>query len=94
MISPVQTVVMLVWLFHRDILTLPTLKSQIYCALVPEKPGTSREVEARLNVMQTTFLALQTSPALTQEVLVKGQQIFQTLLTRFFDEELKVCMSV
>lgn len=74
----------------RDILTLPTLKSQIYCALVPGKPGTSQTTEARLNVMQTTFLTMQTSPVLCEDVLLKAQKVFQTLMTRFFDAQLKV----
>ncbi len=81
---------MFTMVFPRDVLTLPTLRSQIYCALLPGKPGSSQATEARLNVMQATFLALQTSSVLNEDLLVKSQQIFQTLFTRYFDQELTV----
>lgn len=40
--------------------------------------------------MQTTFLTMQTSPVLCEDVLLKAQKVFQTLMTRFFDAQLKV----
>ena len=73
---------------HRDVQTLPTLKPLVYQSLVPDSGQDG--MEARLNVMQATFLALQTRPALNQDLIVKGQQIFQTLLTRYFTEDLRV----
>jgi len=47
-------------------------------------------VEARLNVMQAVFLALQSSPSLERDVLLKGQQIFQSLFNRHFTVNLEV----
>ena len=49
-------------------------------------------VEARLNVMQAVFLAIQTSLSLGPDILLKGQQVFQTLFNRYFTEALEVPM--
>ena len=49
-------------------------------------------VEARLNVMQAVFLAIQTSLSLREDILLKGQQVFQTLFNRHFTEALEVPM--
>ena len=49
-------------------------------------------VEARLNVMQAVFLAIQTSLSLGADILLKGQQVFQTLFNRYFTEALEVPM--
>lgn len=76
---------------HRDVLTLPTLKQYVYLALIPGGGRLGTEVvEARLNVMHGTFLTLQSSPYLDDDLLVKGFQVFQTLFTRHFTETLQV----
>ena len=49
-------------------------------------------VEARLNVMQAVFLAIQTSLSLGPDILWKGQQVFQKLFNRYFTEALEVPM--
>ena len=67
---------------------LPTLNQYIYLALEPD--GGSRAVEARLNVMHATFLAIQTASRLDEDSLIKGQLVFQTLFSRHFSEDLKV----
>ena len=71
-------------------MTLSELKQQVYVALEPQENegalvDTRMEVvEARLNVMQAVFLAIQTSPSLEEDILLKGQQIFQTLYSMHF----------
>ncbi len=69
-------------------MTLPYLKQYIYSAL--GVGGTEiGEVEGRLNIMQTTFLTLQISPDLNQdeEMVIKGQNVFNTLFFRHFDDD-------
>ena len=67
-------------------MTLPELKQQIYVALEPQ--GNERAVigmvGARLNVMQAVFLAIQSSSLLEEDILLKGQQIFQKLFSIHF----------
>ena len=80
---------------YRDAMTLLMLKQNVYMALGSEekKEGDVMEVvEARLNVMQTVFLVIQTSFSLGTDILQKGQQIFQTLFDRHFTNTLEVPM--
>ena len=67
-------------------MTLSELKQQVYVALEPQ--GSERTgigmVEAQLNVMQAVFLAIQTCPSLEEDILLKGQQIFQKLFSMHF----------
>ena len=42
--------------------------------------------EAMMNVMQATFVILQSAPALKAEALSKGQQTFITLFESHFDK--------
>ena len=83
-----------------DIMTLPTLKDYIYYSLyIPApsdgsgQPDGSGHLEARLNVMHTIYLTLLSSPTMSKDVLLRGQQVFQTLFTRFFKENLEVLIS-
>lgn len=64
---------------------LPPLKQYIYVGL-----GGSEEAEAKLNVMQASFLAVQSKDRLDNDLLLKAQQIFTTLFTRHFNEEHQV----
>ena len=74
-------------------LILPTLKQYIYHAIQSEGCSSDLElVEARLNLMHCTFLALQTSPQLDEGTLLKGRIIFQTLFSRHFNEAMEVCV--
>ena len=79
-------------------MSLPMLKQHVYVALELQQSGGSgggkemEAVEARLNVMQAVFLAFQSSPSLERDVLLKGQQIFQTLFNRHFTAQLEVPM--
>lgn len=81
---------------HRDMMTVSTLKQDIYMALDPQRKeeGSVRKevevVEARLNMMQAVFLAIQASASLGEDILLKGQKIFQTLFDNHFTETLEV----
>ena len=79
---------------HSDVMNLSVVK-QVSAALNSEGERVVKGmevVEARLNVMQAVFAAIQTSPTLEEDILLKGQQIFQTLLNRNFTEALEVPM--
>ena len=80
---------------HSDVMNLSVVKQQVYVALESKEGRVGKGmdvVEARLNVMQAVFVAIQTSPTLEEDILLKGQQIFQTLLNRHFTETLEVPM--
>ena len=79
---------------HRDVMTLPTLKKHIYRALDPS-PGDQASshlvlIEAKLNVLHTTYLALLSELQLDEDLILKGQQVFQTLFSRHFEENQEV----
>ena len=81
-------------------MALSTLKQQVYAALELQEGETGEDgmgmnvVEARLNLMQAVFLAVQTSSHLKTDILVKGLQIFHALFNNHFTETLKVFMWV
>lgn len=77
---------------------LPSLKQHVYSALRPEATPAMVVVEARLNVMQTVFLALRSfsDPAQAEPsdtLLADSQKIFHTLFNRYFDVDMEVCRS-
>ena len=69
---------------------LPSLKQHVYSALNPKADAAMVTVEARLNVMQTVFLILQTLPESSNDLLCKSQQTFQTLFNRHFSVDMEV----
>ena len=69
---------------------LPSLKQHVYSALNPKADAAMVTVEARLNVMQTVFLTLQTLPEPSNDLLRTSQRIFQTLFNRHFYENMEV----
>ena len=77
-------------------MNLSVVKQQVYLALESQRSKEGRlekrmeAVEARLNMMQAVFVEIQTKPSLGEDILLKGQQIFQTLLNRHFTENLEV----
>ena len=76
-------------------MTVTVLKHYIYLSLsMPEAAGTVgldfNLLEAKLNVMQATFLVLESSPSLNQDVLDEGLLTFQTLFNRYFKEGVQV----
>ena len=75
---------------HRDLMTLSAVKNSVYEPLGSGARGLWMVVEAKLNVMQAVFLAIQSSPHLGEEILQKGLQIFQTLLNKHFNKTLEV----
>ena len=79
----------------RDVMTLPTLKGHIYKALEHIPGNQTRHmilIEAKLNVLHTTYLALLSEPKLDEDLLLKGMQVFQTLFSRHFAETQEVCV--
>ena len=72
-------------------MTLSAIKKIVYGPL-GSKGGQRKVVEAKLNLMQTVFLAIQTSPSLGEEILQKGLYIFRTLLNKHFTKTLEVPM--
>ena len=74
---------------------LPALKQHVYSALNTDADPDMVTVEAKLNMMQTVFLVLQSHPISSQAdpsevLLIDSQQIFQTLFNRYFDEDMEV----
>ena len=45
-------------------------------------------MEAMLNLMQATFVVLQSSPSLDEQTLFTGQETFQALYTSYFKENI------
>ena len=81
-------------LVFRDVMCLPALKQHVYSALHPKAEVAMATVEARLNVMQTVFLTLQSQPGPahdpSESLFSHSQKIFQTLFNRHFDEDMEV----
>lgn len=75
---------------HRDVMCLPTIKQHIYTALSPAASRAMETVEARLNVMQTVFLILQTKAEPTLDLVNIAHKIFQTLINTHFAKNLEV----
>ena len=71
-------------------MTLPNLKQYIYSAL-GVRGKEMNIIEAKLNLMQTTFLTLQISVDLERDddILYKAQHVFRTLFTRHFSESVE-----
>lgn len=72
-------------------MTLPTLKKHIYRALEHDQASPHLVlIEAKLNVLHATYLALLSEPQLDEDLILKGQQVFQTLFSRHFEENQEV----
>ena len=70
-----------------DIIVLPTMKQHLYMYI--SMPGAEkkkwREEEAKLDVMQATYLTIRLCPTINQDAFLQGSQTFQTLFKTFFD---------
>ena len=77
-------------LSHREVMSLPALKQHVYSALRPHAGRAMETVEARLNMMQTVFLTLQTKASPTADLLTDVQKIFHALFNRYFTEDIEV----
>ena len=65
-------------------MSLPTLKTYVYTSMAPGKGSTDAVgMERMMNIMQTTFILLQTSPSLGEDTLSKGHKVIQALLSLF-----------
>lgn len=62
-------------------MALPALKKCIYM----HNPACN-VMEALLNVMQATFLVMRSAPTLDNDILSKGDQVFCSLYSQYFDE--------
>ena len=68
-------------------MSLPTLKSYVYTSMAPgEGSADAVGMEAMMNIMQTTFIVLQSSPSLGEDSLSKGCKTILTLLSLFVAE--------
>ena len=65
---------------------LPDFKQKIYSSICEDSTESMTAMEARLNIVQMVFCVLQTSPKMDVAIL-KGQQTFQKLIIRYFDEK-------
>lgn len=72
-------------------MSLPTLKKHVYASMAPEKKNTNAMVtmEAMMNIMQTTFTVLQSSPVL-EDTLSGGRKTFLGLLSCFVTDTVKM----
>lgn len=71
-------------------ISLPTLKNYVYATITPEGNPTAATMEAMMNIMQTTFTVLQSSPSLGEDTLSKGRKTFLTLLSHYVTDTAKV----
>lgn len=81
--------------YYSDVMTLSALRQNIYSSLyVSESTASDSNIkmEAMFNLIQATFVTLQSSPSLSvdEETLLKGQRTFHTLFTRYFKETMEV----
>lgn len=65
-------------------MSLHDLKQYIYSSLI------DIHMEAMMNTMQTIFCTLQSAPKLDEEILLKGQKIFQLLYVHYFTNDVEV----
>ena len=62
-------------------MSLPTLKTYVYTSMAPGEGSTDAVgMERMMNIMQTTFILLQSSPSLGED---KGHKIIQALFSLF-----------
>jgi hypothetical protein len=76
-----------------DIMSLPTLKKFVHNSIVQGTTAVAN-MEAMLNIMQTTYTVLQSSPVLGDDTLSKGRRTFQGLLSRFVADSVEVHYNV
>ena len=75
-------------------MSLPKLKDYIYRSFSPELGGNGAMLEAMMNVMQATFVVLQSVSTLDEKILKMGHKIFHTLFTQSFKEKTQVNFSL
>jgi hypothetical protein len=64
-------------------MSLPTLKKLVH-------HFSTTDVANMVNIMQTTYTVLQSSPVLGEDTLSKGRKTFQCLCSRFVTDLVKV----
>ena len=72
----------------REIMSLSTLKHSIYSSLlVSETDITDNAIhvdEAKLNIMQATFVTLQSRPEFDDDTTMMGQKVFHALYSDYY----------
>ena len=67
---------------------IPSLKKGIHEALKSPKLV---EIEAKFNVLHAIYLILLSNPQFDDDLLLKGQSVFKSLLSAYFKENKHVC---
>jgi CMP-N-acetylneuraminic acid synthetase len=70
-------------------MSLPTLKKFVHSSMVQSTTAVAN-MEAMMNIMQTTYTVLQSSPILEKDTLTEGRKTFQGLLSHFVTDSTKV----
>ena len=69
-------------------MSMPALKSHLYVTSIPANE------EAMFNIMHSTFIMIHIHQTPDENILIKGGQVFTTLLSKYFKTNLKVCVYV
>ena len=76
------------WIWYQTylrVMSMPALKSHLYVTSISPKE------EAMFNIMHCTFVMIHIHQTPDDGALIKGSQVFTTLLQTYFETNLKVC---
>ena len=73
---------------YQGVMSMPALRSHLYVTPLP------RNEEAKFNAMHATYALIHIYPEIDEDVLVKGHNLFATLLQRYFKTNLQVLSHV
>ena len=71
-------------LLSRDVMAIPAIKQCIYRYCVHDSES-NPSMEGLMNVMQSVFVVLQSSPILDESILSSGHKVFCSLFSQYFD---------
>ena len=69
---------------YKSVLSVAALRSSIYATSIPYTE------QAKFNLMHTTFALMHIYPMVNNEVLIKGNTLFNNLLEKYFKSDLQV----
>ena len=73
---------------YLQVMSMPALKSCLYEMPIP------LDEEAKFNIMHCTFVMIHIHQTPDDDVLIKGSQVFATLLQTYLETNLNVCVCV